>query len=277
MWSSSMTLLPSAVTCPESISLSDRPGARAQSLRGNHDLQERVESTHCDREACRHGVGAHGKTLEHEARAPSCPWPPARLAVTPVRPVLRRIQVQPRLARQALEDPGDSNGLRECEILGHIHADQLSTKAMDESTSTPMRVRRNLGADPDTIVSFIETGNPEPQPRVLVDRLLYARELLQANRVLAPRFVLGECAAAHHIVLDGIATSLEATDRLTGYGFRVAPSNAPPGIRFFVSSSHAEAEIRALLVAITIVVRELSAVRFASDRRITKVVTISCR
>jgi hypothetical protein len=132
---------------------------------------------------------------------------------------------------------------------------------MDETAptpSTPIRVCRTVGADPDTIVSFLETGSPELRPRLLVARLLYARALLQANRVLAPRFVLGDCAAAHHIVLDGIATSLEATDRLKDYGFRVAPSNTPPSIRFFLSSWHAEAEIRALLIAITVVVRELS-------------------
>src|SRR4051812_35770210 len=112
---------------------------------------------------------------------------------------------------------------------------------MDETTSTTTRVRRSVGTNPDTLVSFIETGIPEPHPRLLVDRLLYTRGLLQANRVLAPRFVLGDCAAAHHIVVDGIATCLEATDRLMGFGFRVAPSNAPPSIRFVLSSSHTEA------------------------------------
>jgi hypothetical protein len=114
--------------------------------------------------------------------------------------------------------------------------------------------------DPDPVLSFVETGGLEPQPRLLVDRLLYARGLLQANTVLAPRFLLGEYAAAHHIVFGGAATGLIATERLLTYGFRVESSTAPPGIRFLLSSSHSEAEIRALLVAITIVVRELSTV-----------------
>jgi hypothetical protein len=121
---------------------------------------------------------------------------------------------------------------------------------------------RKIGLDPEPVFSFVETGNPEPQPRLLVDRLLYARGLLQASAVLTPRFRLGECAAAHHIVLGGGATGLAAADRLLTYGFRVEPWLDPPGIRFFLSSSHGEAEIRALLVAIAIVIREL----FVVDR-----------
>lgn len=111
--------------------------------------------------------------------------------------------------------------------------------------------------DRDPVLCFVETGEPEPRPRLLVDRLLYARVLLQANEVLAPRFELGDCAAAHHIVLGG-GVGLAATERLMMYGFRVEPSGAPPGIRFFLSSSHSEAEIRALIIAITSVVRELA-------------------
>jgi hypothetical protein len=111
--------------------------------------------------------------------------------------------------------------------------------------------------DPDPVLSFVETGDPEPRPRLLVDRLLYARVLLHANAVLAQRFQLGDCAAAHHIVLS-VGAGLVATERLLTYGFRVEPSVDPPGIRFFLSSSHSQAEIRALLVAITIVVRELA-------------------
>lgn len=120
-----------------------------------------------------------------------------------------------------------------------------------------------IGADADPVLSFVETGDLEPRPRLLVDRLLYARVLLQANVVLAPRFQLGECAAAHHIVLGGAGAGLAATERLITYGFRVEPSIAPPGIRFFLSSSHSEAEIRALLIAITMVVRELAALEAA--------------
>jgi hypothetical protein len=124
----------------------------------------------------------------------------------------------------------------------------------------PPAVRDGLivRVDPDPVLSFVETGELEPRPRLLVDRLLYARVLLQANGVLADRFELGDCAAAHHIVM-GAGAGLAATERLLAYGFRVEPSVAPPGIRFFLSSSHSEAEIRALLVALTIVVRELAA------------------
>lgn len=111
----------------------------------------------------------------------------------------------------------------------------------------------------DPVVSFVEPGELDPRPRLLVDRLLYARVLLQANAVLAPWFQLGDCAAAHHIVLGGAGAGLAATERLITYGFRVEPSIDPPGIRFFLSSSHSEAEIRALLLAITMVVREQEA------------------
>jgi hypothetical protein len=127
---------------------------------------------------------------------------------------------------------------------------------MDGTFSITIRGRRSV--DPEPVVSFVEANRSEPQPRLLVERLLYARALLRANEVLAPRFALGDCAAAHHIRLDGTAAALAATDRLIAHGFRVAPSNAPPGIRFSLRSSHAEAEIHALLDAITSVVRELS-------------------
>jgi len=113
-------------------------------------------------------------------------------------------------------------------------------------------------SEPDPVLSFVETGELEPRPRLLVDRLLFARVLLQASAVLAPRFQLGECAAAHHIVLGGPGAGLAASERLIAFGFRVEPSVDPPGIRFFLTSSHSEGEIRALLVAITIVVRELA-------------------
>lgn len=112
--------------------------------------------------------------------------------------------------------------------------------------------------EPDPILSFVETGALEPHPRLLVDRLLFARMLLQGNAVLAPRFVLGNCAAAHHILLDDAAAGAVAVERLLAYGFRVELWVDPAGIRFFLSSSHAKSEIRALLVAITMVVRELA-------------------
>jgi len=112
--------------------------------------------------------------------------------------------------------------------------------------------------DSDPILSFVETGNLEPHPRLLVDRLLHARMLLQGNAVLAPRFVLGDCAAAHHILLDDAAAGAAAVQRLLAYGFRVEAWVEPASIRFFLSSSHAKSEIRALLVAITMVVRELA-------------------
>lgn len=121
-------------------------------------------------------------------------------------------------------------------------------------------------AESDPIVSFVETGLLEPRPRLLVDRLLYARVLLQGNAVLSPRFVLGDCAAAHHIVLGGAGTGAAAAERLLSYGFRVEPSTEPPGIRFFLSSWHSTAEIRALLVAITLVVRELTSTPVVSFR-----------
>src|SRR5690348_3413954 len=116
---------------------------------------------------------------------------------------------------------------------------------------------RSALVEPDPILSFVETGASEPHPRLLVDRLLYARAMLQSNTVLAPRFILGECAAAHHIVLRDAAAGRAAVARLVRYGFRVEPWVDPPGIRFFVSSWHSKSEIRSLLVAIAIAVREL--------------------
>ncbi|MEO7732637.1 MAG: hypothetical protein ABIY55_16835, partial [Kofleriaceae bacterium] len=97
------------------------------------------------------------------------------------------------------------------------------------------RDRRRGRVEPDPILSFVETGELEPRPRLLVDRLLYARALLQSSAALAPRFVLGYCAAAHHIVLGGAAASGFAVERLLAYGFRVEPSSSPPGILFFLS------------------------------------------
>jgi hypothetical protein len=113
--------------------------------------------------------------------------------------------------------------------------------------------------DCDPVLCFAGSDPPDPRPRVLVDRLLYTRARLAASPVLAPRFQLGDCAAAHHIVLGNAMTGVAVADRLMAFGFRVESSVAPPGIRFLVSSSHSEPEIRALLVAITIAVRELGA------------------
>jgi hypothetical protein len=129
---------------------------------------------------------------------------------------------------------------------------------MDGKPPTTARSGQITCAEPEPILSFVETSVLEPRPRLLVERLLYARALLQGNAALAPRFLLGDCAAAHHIVMGGAAIGLAATERLLTYGFRVESSTSPPGIRFFLSSSHGKAEIRALLVAITIVVRELA-------------------
>jgi hypothetical protein len=131
---------------------------------------------------------------------------------------------------------------------------------MDGTPPNAARARQLACIEPDPVLSFVEPDRPEPQPRLLVERLLHTRVLLQANLALAPRFLLGECAAAHHIVLGGAAVGRAAADRLMTHGFRVEPSTAPPGIRFWISSSHTEAEIRALLIAITIAIRELSSI-----------------
>lgn len=130
---------------------------------------------------------------------------------------------------------------------------------MEGTPSTPVRHDPTVSVDCEPILCFAETDRPDSRPRLLVDRLLYARALLQANPVLATRFQLGACAAAHHIVLGSAMTGVATVDRLMTFGFRVELSTDPPGIRFFVSSSHSEAEIHALLVAITIAVRELAA------------------
>jgi hypothetical protein len=129
---------------------------------------------------------------------------------------------------------------------------------MEGKPPTAACSRSITSVDCDPILCFAEGDQPDPRPRVLVDRLLYTRALLEASPLLAPRFRLGDCAAAHHIVLTSAMTGVAVADRLMAFGFRVEPSADPPGIRFFVSSSHDEAEIRALLVAITIAVRELA-------------------
>jgi hypothetical protein len=127
---------------------------------------------------------------------------------------------------------------------------------MEGNSSTPVRHGPTASVECDPVMCFAESDRPDSQPRLLVDRLLYTRALLQANPVLAPRFQLGACAAAHHIVLGNAMLGVATADRLMAFGFRVEPSTDPPGIQFFVSSSHSEAEIHALLVAITIAVRE---------------------
>ncbi|HEX3762070.1 MAG TPA: hypothetical protein VHW23_25390 [Kofleriaceae bacterium] len=129
---------------------------------------------------------------------------------------------------------------------------------MEGKPLTPACDRPCGGIDCEPVLCFLETDGPEPRPRVLVDRLLFARAMIDANPVLAPRFRLGDYAAAHHIVLDSAMTGVAVADRLMTFGFRVEPAAAPPGIQFFLSSSHTEPEIRALLVAITIAVRELT-------------------
>jgi len=110
--------------------------------------------------------------------------------------------------------------------------------------------------DAEPIVSFAAPEGLDPRPRVLVQRLLYARSLVQASAILEPRFLLGGCAAAHHFVLGSPGAGLAAFDRLLELGFRVEPWRSPAGIRCVVTSAHREAEIRALLVAIAIVIRE---------------------
>ena len=116
------------------------------------------------------------------------------------------------------------------------------------------------GTEREPVFSFVEPSVFDPSPRLLVERLLYTRALLQSSPVLAPRFMLGNCAAAHHILLPDAAAGLVAADRLLAFGFEVEVSRDPPGIRFSISSSHGKEEIHALLVAIAIVVRELSPV-----------------
>jgi hypothetical protein len=138
---------------------------------------------------------------------------------------------------------------------------------MEGKSSTPVHHGSTVGVECDPVLCFAESDRPDPRPRLLVDRLLYARALLQANPVLAPRFQLGACAAAHHIALGNAMTGIATADRLMAFGFRVEPSTDPPGIRFFVSSSHSEAEVHALLVAITIAVRELTTGAAASGAR----------
>jgi hypothetical protein len=130
-------------------------------------------------------------------------------------------------------------------------------QGMEGNPPTSARDRTVASVDCDPVLCFAETDPPDPRPRVLVGRLLHARALLGASPVLASRFRLGDCAAAHHIVLGNAMTGVVLADRLMAFGFRVEPSADPPGIRFFVTSSHSEAEIRALLVAIAIAVREL--------------------
>lgn len=138
--------------------------------------------------------------------------------------------------------------------------------AMAEKPAGTARDEGSAAAWSEPLIGFVETGLEEPRPRLLVDRLLYARMLLQASPVLSPRFVLGDCAAAHHIVLDGAGAGLAVVERLLTYGFRVEPSFEPPGIRFFLSSWHSNAEIRALLIAITLAVRELLRAPSSSPR-----------
>jgi len=130
-----------------------------------------------------------------------------------------------------------------------------------------------VGIECEPVLCFLETDGPDLRPRILVDRLLFARGLIDANPVLAPRFRLGDYAAAHHIVLDSAVTGVAVADRLMSFGFRVESAADPPGIQFCLSSSHTEPEIRALLVAITIAVREPVAGRRPGGRSAPSAVT----
>jgi hypothetical protein len=160
------------------------------------------------------------------------------------------LHVENRSAKQR-----DLHDLSECRFLRHRGRGSASTSLMS-GNPTSGRDRRIASVEPDPILSFVETGALEPQPRLLVDRLLYARALIQQNPVLAPRFFLGECAAAHHIAFADAAAGRAAVARLITYGFRVEPWVEPPGVRFFLSSWHTKPEIRSLLVALTMVTRE---------------------
>jgi hypothetical protein len=109
------------------------------------------------------------------------------------------------------------------------------------------------------VVSFLDTGAIDPLPGQLVSRLIVARSLLHANVTLSPRLAPGDSAAAHVIVLDDLEDAVIAAERLVTHGFRLDTLAAPPSVCFTVRSSHDDDEIRALIFALTIVVRELYA------------------
>lgn len=109
------------------------------------------------------------------------------------------------------------------------------------------------------VVSFLHTGELDPYPQQLVDRLLLARSLLHASVTMSPRLAVGHSAAAHLIVLEDVATAIVASERLVTHGFRLDVISEPPALCFTVRSSHDDDVIRALIIALTIVVRELSA------------------
>jgi hypothetical protein len=111
--------------------------------------------------------------------------------------------------------------------------------------------------DPDRL-SFIDTGELDPLPGQLVGRLLLARSLLHANVTLSARLAPGDSTAAHLIVLDDPDDVPYAVERMGGHGFRIDPCTS--AIAFTVRSSHSEEAIRALIVALTIVIRELYAI-----------------
>lgn len=111
--------------------------------------------------------------------------------------------------------------------------------------------------EPD-LVSFVDTGELDPLPGQLVGRLLYARSLLHANVTLSSRLAPGDSTAGHLIVLDDPGDVPYAVERMGRHGFRIDPCTS--AIAFTVRSSHSEDLIRALVIALTIVVRELYAI-----------------
>ena len=53
-----------------------------------------------------------------------------------------------------------------------------------EGKLCPVRQGPTVSVDCEPILCFADTDRPDPRPRLLVDRLLYARALLQANGTL---------------------------------------------------------------------------------------------
>jgi 7-keto-8-aminopelargonate synthetase-like enzyme len=109
------------------------------------------------------------------------------------------------------------------------------------------------------------TGEIETLQRELSDRMVLARTLLHANPTLSPRTPVfdGEPTPVHYVILGDADQAIAAATQLLALGFLVNPVAFPAvplkrgGIRFSITRSHTDADIRNLLFAITTVARAL--------------------
>jgi len=120
--------------------------------------------------------------------------------------------------------------------------------------------------------------------RELAERLAFARVLLRADPVLAPRSPMldGAPTPVHYVVLGNTDRTIAAASRLIERGFLVNPVAFPAvpikrgGIRFSISRCHTEADIRALIGEISAIASERSEAAPVRARTTTRDLGVAC-